>query len=257
MPDKNQIIHLSDLHIGYQDCGTKAAKIIENIIKYEDPKVSIIIITGDIVERARQAKDFTLALELMARLKQGNFKVLLCPGNHDYGTGFINSRKNAREFRRLFIPEVANFPYLDIFGNTAFIGLDSNEAELHWYDRFFADGELGALQLTKLDKMLNDPQLKDKTKVVYLHHHPYSRLPFHCLKDSQKLKKVIENRIDVLLYGHLHLGLSQNNTWGIKIVLDGGSSTGKRMPEMFGFKIKHRVIDLADFSIVEKNYLGG
>jgi len=257
MLTKNKIIHLSDLHIGYQECGVRAAKIIENIIKFENPNDSIIIITGDLVERARQAKDFTVALELLAKLRAANFKVLLCPGNHDYGTGVINSRQNAQEFRRLFMPEVASFPQLDIIGERAFIGLDSNEDELHWYDRFFADGELGVGQLAKLDKMLNDPKLKDKTKVVYLHHHPFNVIPFHKLKDSQKLKKVIENRIDVLLYGHLHVGQSHNNTWGIKVVLDGGSSTGKRMPQILGFKIKHRVINLADFSIVEKDYLEG
>jgi len=256
MPAKNQIIHLSDLHIGYQDCGAKVAKIIENIIKFEDPSESLVIITGDLVERARQPKDFTVALELLAKLKKSNFKVLLCPGNHDYGTGLINSRKNAQEFRRLFMPEVASFPQLDIIGKTAFIGLDSNEDELHWYDRLFADGELGGGQLAKLDKMLNDPRLKDKTKVVYLHHHPFMAIPFHKLKDSNKLKAVIENRIDVLLYGHLHVGQSHNNTWGIKVVLDGGSSTGKRMPQILGFKIKHRVINLADFSIALKDYFG-
>lgn len=255
MEAKTQIIHLSDLHIGYKICGPRASKIVKNIIKHENSSDSIVVITGDIVEEARQAKDIEAALELIDELRKHDFRVLLCPGNHDYGTGVMNSRKHAQNFRKLFLPQVKTFPHLDIIEDIAFIGLDSNAEELHWYDRFFADGELGAAQLARLDIMLQDPQLKDKTKVVYLHHHPFNHVPFHRLKDSKKLKAVIENKIDVLLYGHLHFGRSYNKTWGIKIVLDGGSSTGKSAGLIFGIRVKHRVINLTDFSTVEKNYL--
>jgi len=255
MKNKTQIIHLSDLHIGYKTCGQKALTIINNIIKQEDPDTSIIIITGDIVEQARQNKDLEFALKLIDKLKSHQFRVLLCPGNHDYGTGLMNSRKFAENFRKLFLPHVKTFPQLDIIKDTVFIGLDSNADELHWYDRFFAEGEIGQAQLSRLKKILDDPQLKDKTKVAYLHHHPFHYIPFHQLKDSKKLKAIIENKIDLLLYGHLHFGHSQNNAWGIKIVLDAGSSTGKRAAKILGIRIKHRIINLADFRIAEKNYL--
>jgi len=255
MEDKTQIIHLSDLHIGYKTCGPKASEIIDNIIKYENPTHSIIIITGDIVEQARNDKDLETALKLLDELRKHNFRVLLCPGNHDYGTGLINSRKNAQNFRKLFLPEVEIFPCLDIIKDIVFIGLDSSAEELHWYDRFFADGELGNTQLANLKKILNAPEIKNKTKVVYLHHHPFEVFPFHQLKDSKKFKAVIENEIDILLYGHNHLGHSHNGAWGIKVVLDGGSSTGKRTAKIFGTRIKHRAINLTDFSIIEKNYL--
>lgn len=255
MEDITQIIHLSDLHIGYKTCCQKASKVIRNIIKYENPGNSIIIITGDIVEQARQDKDLEAALKLIEELRRHNFRVLLCPGNHDYGTGLMNSRKNAQNFRKLFLPQVKTFPQLDIINDTVFIGLDSNAEELHWNDRFFADGELGDAQLGRLDKILADPGIKDKTKVVYLHHHPFHSIPLHQLKDSKKLKAVIADKIDIFLYGHLHFGRSCNKTWGIKIVLDGGSSTGKRAAKIFGIKIKHRVINLTDFSTIEKNYL--
>ena len=257
MKDMPQIIHLSDLHIGYKTCGAKAAEIINNIIKSENPANSIIIITGDIVEQSITDKDLEAALKLVAELRMHNFRVLLCPGNHDYGTGVMNSRKLAQNFRKLLLPQVEVFPSIDIFKNTVFIGLDSNEDELHWYDRFFADGELGTAQLGRLSNVLNDPQLKDLTKVIYLHHHPFHSVPLHKLKDRQKLKVVIANKVDVLLFGHLHFGLSYNNTWAIKVVLDGGSSTGKRAAKTLGIRVKHRTINLADFSVVEKNYLEG
>ncbi|MFH1347105.1 MAG: metallophosphoesterase [Candidatus Margulisiibacteriota bacterium] len=254
---KNRIIHLSDLHIGYRSCGAKAEKIVATIIKEEDPAGCVIVITGDLVEQGKRDINLKAAFYLVSKLKNQGFKVLICPGNHDYGTGFVNSRRYAQNFRQMFLPDVKEFPQVEIINGVAFIGLDSNEDELHWYDRFFADGEIGAGQLVKLDKILTDPEIMNKTKVVYLHHHPFPYFPFHNLKDSRKLKKVVENRIDVLLYGHLHFGRSYNNAWGIPVVLDGGSSTGKRAASMLGIHIKHRVIDLADLSFVEKNYLAG
>lgn len=252
---KNKIIHLSDLHIGFWNCEAKAAKIVDKIIKDEDPQSSVIIITGDVVEQGRRDKNLAKALKLVNELKDAGFSVLICPGNHDYGTGMINSGKNADNFKKIFLPQVKEFPQVDIINDVAFIGLDSNAGELHWYDRFFADGELGGAQLDRLDNILADPEIVNKKKVIYLHHHPFNYLPFHHLKDSKKLKKVIENRIDVLLFGHLHFGRSYNNTWGIKVVLDGGSSTGKRAARVLGIQVKHRVIALADLSLVEKNYL--
>ncbi len=252
---KNKIIHLSDLHIGYWRCGSRASIVIEKIIKDEDPEKSVIIITGDIVEQGRRDKNLAAASKLVKKLEDAGFTVLICPGNHDYGTGLINSGKNAENFRKLFLPRIKEFPQIDIINDAAFIGLDSNAGELHWYDRFFADGELGAAQLARLDRTLADPEIKNKTKVVYLHHHPFNYLPFHHLKDKKKLKKVVENRVDLLLFGHLHFGRCYNQTWGIKLALDGGSSTGKRAARVLGINIKHRVIDLPDLSFVEKNYL--
>lgn len=255
MKNEIHLIHLSDLHIGYKVCSQKSSKIVKNIIEEESPNNSVILITGDVVEDARREKDLEEALKLLEKLKEHNFSVLLCPGNHDYGTGMMNSRQIARRFQKLLLPHIMMFPQLDIIKNTAFIGLDSNAEELHWYDRFFAEGELGDAQLTSLKKILNTPDVKDKIKVVYLHHHPFDPFPFHQLKDSKKLRVVIENKIDILLYGHNHFGHSRNRAWGIKIVLDGGSSTGKRAFRIIGTKIKHRVINLSDFSIEEKNYL--
>ena len=255
MKKETCLIHLSDLHIGYKDCGQKFLKIARNIINAEDPSNRIIMITGDIVEDARKEEDQKEALGYIEELKKHNFSVLLCPGNHDYGTGMMNSRRLAQRFQELFMSQSTGFPQLDIINNIAFIGLDSSLEELHWYDRFHADGELGRTQLANLKKILNSPEIKNKTKVVYLHHHPFEIFPFHQLKDSKKLKAVVAGEIDILLYGHNHLGHSNNGAWGIKIVLDAGSSTGKRTSRILGTKIKHRVISLTDFSIEERNYL--
>jgi len=255
MQNKLQVIHLSDLHIGYKSCGEKAGRIVKNIIAQETGQDTVIIITGDIVDQAKTETDMQSALKLIRELRDHGFVVLLVPGNHDYGTGFVNSRKTAQRFHELFLPELESFPRLDVIKNTAFIGLDSNEDELHWYDRFFADGEIGGHQLAGLEEMLNDPSLSDKIKVVYLHHHPFPYVPLHQLKDSKKLKAVVENKIDVLLWGHLHFGAVYKNVWGAKLGLDAGSSSGKRAVRVISMKLKHRVIKLPGFIVEERDYL--
>jgi len=252
MKKGQQIIHLSDLHIGYKDCGSKSAAIVRNIIKSEEPEKTIIIITGDLVETAFNKNHINTALNLINTLRKAGFLVFICPGNHDYGSGFVNSKEIAKMFNKTFLLTETQFPIVNPVGNSLFIGLDSNAEELHWYDRFFADGEIGDAQFEKLKEILANKEYKDMTKIVYLHHHPVSRIPFHKLKDHNKLKEIVKNKIDILLFGHNHIGNSYNEKWGIKIMLDGGSSTGKRVL----FKpIHHRKIDLSNFSIQEKNYL--
>jgi 3',5'-cyclic AMP phosphodiesterase CpdA len=251
-----KIIHLSDIHLGYGDCIQKAETIINNIIKREKTEGTVVIITGDIVDKGASKEDLVAGLKLLAELRGNGFTVLLCPGNHDYGTGYLGSKTTAANFRKIYLPEVI-FPRLDIIGNVAFIGLDSTIGELEWYNRFFAEGKLGREQRIALEKIMADPAIQDKKKVVYLHHHPIHFMPLMQLKDRARLKKIIGGKVDVLLFGHLHFGNTYHNTWGIKIVMDGGSSTGKKALGNIPITIKHRVINLSDMSVTEENFLLG
>jgi 3',5'-cyclic AMP phosphodiesterase CpdA len=145
------------------------------------------------------------------------------------------------------------YPKVDVVDNVLFIGLDSNAEELHWYDRMLAEGELGELQLERLQQIIDDPAYNDMQKVVYLHHHPFDKLVGHQLKDSDELRKVIEYKVDALLFGHLHkdsenAGQEFNGTWGIKRAYNAGSSTHKN-----GNAGCHRVIDLSLDPINDKD----
>jgi 3',5'-cyclic AMP phosphodiesterase CpdA len=251
-----KIIHLSDIHIGYEDCFQKAEKIVSNIIKREKTEGTVVLITGDIVDKGASKDDLVAGLKLIGELRGNGFTVLLCPGNHDYGTGYMNSAKTAENFLKIYLPEVS-FPRLDIIGNVAFIGLDSTAGELEWYNRFFADGKLGRVQRMALEKIMDDPAIQGKIKVVYLHHHPIHFMPLMWLKDRERLKKIIGGKVDVLLFGHLHFGNTYHNAWGIKVVMDGGSSTGKKALGNIPVNIQHRVIHLPDLSVKEENYLLG
>lgn len=242
-----KIIHLSDLHIGHMDCDKKFEAIILNINKRMQPVEDyVIVITGDLADNVTkpfQRENAALAVE---KLKMLGYHVLVVPGNHDYGTGTIGNIRNVRIFKEKFYgdPEI-QYPKLDIFDETAFIGLDSTVEELNWHDRLLAQGELGKDQLLRLKRMLDDPSLRSLKKVVYLHHHPFDFKLGRQLKDSDDLREVIENRIDVLLFGHYHrskasTGKILHGIWGIPRCYNAGTATHKNGNPGF-----HRVIDLS------------
>lgn len=241
-----KIIHLSDLHIGHEDCTTKFNSIVDNIIRRMQPAEDhVVIVTGDIVENANR-RDFTDdAVAAFRKLEDNGFKVLVVPGNHDYGTGVLGNDKFVEIFKERFYGTTAiDYPRLDIIDDVAFIGLDSTAAELHWFDRMLSQGELGGEQLERLKKLLDDKAIVNLQKVVYLHHHPFDFKPGMRLKDSDGLKPLIENRIDMILFGHYHAdpsspGKSYHGKWGIRRCYNAGSSTHKN--GSVGF---HRVIDL-------------
>ena len=252
-----KIIHLSDLHVGHEDCGKKFRAIIDNITFLKQPaKNYIVLITGDIVDDANHSEQTDEAVEAIGMLEERGYKVLLVPGNHDYGTGTRGNKKFVDLFKeRYFGSREITYPKLDIINRIAFIGLDSTAEELHCHDRFFSEGELGNGQLKRLKKMLNEPKVASRKKVVYLHHHPFDFKLGMQLKDHKDLKKIIENKIDMLLYGHYHAdsasaGKIFHGVWGIRRCYNAGSSTHKNGDSGF-----QRIIDLS-YADPRKDYDG-
>ena len=242
-----KIIHLSDLHVGHKECGDRFRAIIDSIIFLKQhAKNYIILITGDIVDNAMRSKQIDEAVDAIEQLEGHGYKVLVVPGNHDYGTGIRGNKKFVGLFKeKYFKSREITYPKLDIIGKTAFIGLDSTAEELHWHDRFFSEGELGKEQLKRLRKMLKEPKVASRKKVVYLHHHPFDFKLGMQLKDNKELRKIIANKVDALLFGHYHrdpevAGKINHGTWGIPRCYNAGSSTHKNGD--IGFQ---RVIDLS------------
>ncbi|MGN7614544.1 metallophosphoesterase family protein [Magnetococcales bacterium HHB-1] len=241
-----KIIHLTDTHIGYKKLNQTMGLLVDRLILHKQPASNyVIVITGDLVDDATQKNAYKPMVAHIQELKQAGFEVLLVPGNHDYGTGSIGHKKYVPRFKKAFFGnKKEDFPKLDIIDDIAFIGLDSMEAELHWLDRFAAEGDLGEKQLTKLENMLQSAKVKACTYcVVYLHHHPLAPKLFHHLKDADELGEILRNaprKIDALLFGHNHAGKVWNGHWGISRVYDGGTSTGKG-----GKPNPHRIIDLS------------
>ena len=203
----------------------------------------MIVITGDIVEDATRDGSYEEVKAHYNRLKDAGFTVLFVPGNHDYGTGSFGNSKYVEKFKMYFFGNNnVVYPIKTIIDDIAFFGLDSMAEELNWYDRLFAEGELGKKQLKRLSDMFKEDDVKKcKYKVVYLHHHPFHPKLFHHLKDSEDLGKILKKEnISALLFGHNHDGRIWSGKWGIPRVYDGGTSTGKEDKPN-----PHRVIDLS------------
>ena len=240
---QKKIIHLSDIHCGYKDHTAKFEDIVTRIIFHKTPGSDyVVVITGDLVDNAHTEGLYSEVSTQLGRLTGAGFHVLPAPGNHDYGTGVLGDAAFVEKFKKHFYGDgTVTYPKLDIIENTAFICLDSMAEELHWYDKLFAQGELGEPQLKRLDDMLNSRQVKKcKYTVVYLHHHPFHPTLLHQLKDSGNLRKIlIDHKINALLFGHEHRGDVWNGAWNIKRAYDAGSTTGKRKQG------PHRVINLS------------
>ncbi len=243
-----KIIHLSDLHIGYdgQKMENNFRSIIENMAIMKVPADNyVVVITGDIVDSANSPANYETAKDLINILKEYGFKVLVVPGNHDYGSGACANKKYVEKFKKCFYENKnMSYPKLDIIDNIAFIGLDSMEEEIKWYDRYGADGELGKVQLNKLDTLLGkDDIVNCSYRVIYLHHHPFAPKFWHSLNDDDKLIKILKKHgnVDAVLFGHNHNYKVWNGTLGVSPrCYDAGSSTRKE--DVFS---KVRVIDLS------------
>ena len=242
------IIHLSDLHIGHEECGNNFRAIIACISSQMKPANNFIILfTGDIVDNANHSEQADEAVDAIEQLEKSGYLVLVVPGNHDYGTGILADEKFVGLFKKQYYKSrKITYPKLDIIDGIAFIGLDSTAGELHMLDRYLSEGELGRVQLKRLKKILNKPEVVNRKSVVYLHHHPFDFKPGMQLKDSDDLKELIENKIDMLLFGHYHVdphsaGKIYHGVWGIHRCYNAGSSTHKN--GNIGFQ---RIINLAD-----------
>lgn len=243
-----KIIHLSDLHTGYPDLLERFSCIVRNIIFLKEPASDyVVVISGDLVDNGSVDDAYDNVRRELDRLREAGFAVVACPGNHDYGTGLLGNKRNVDRFKAAFWNEPdANYPRLDVIDGCAFIGLDTLAEELNWYDRIFAQGELGHAQLTRLSVLLQSERVRLCThRVIYMHHHPFDPRPLHDLKDSGALREVLQGqKLDALLYGHNHGGLIANGKWGISRCYDGGSATRKPAVDPRRRGSFHRVIDL-------------
>ena len=271
-----KLIHISDTHIGRNDNAMRFERVVDDLLAHPPaaPQDCLIVHTGDLIDSASDANR-RAARVLLDRLAT-RYRVLLCPGNHDYGDATSVDEDAAEAFQRafgdyIFQGQPAGFPVVSEVGDDlVFIGLDSNAEELTFWERWFAEGHLGEEQLSTLDRLLDSPAVAGKRAVVYLHHHPFSfgysvmpdvgdrnplynffvnlTRPFLRLKDAYSLCQVLRDRTQVLLFGHMHYGLDcsgDGRKYGIGQALDGSSTTcaGDEADRM-----RYRVIDLSDMS---------
>ena len=246
--------------------------VVNDLLEHppDAPENCLVIHTGDVIDSATDVHRLA-GKTLLKRLAE-RYRILLCPGNHDYGDAMSVNKESAQKFREVFKDYIFQdkppaFPVIhEVGGEYVFIGLDSNAAELSFFERWFAEGHLGKEQLAELNKVLDRPELQNKKIIVYLHHHPFSfdysvtpdvgdrhllfhlfaRLtrPFRRLKDAYSFCEIVRDRTHMLLFGHMHFGLDcsgDSRRYGVHVALDGGSST---CTENECDRIRYRIIDL-------------
>lgn len=270
-----KVIHLSDTHIGKTQNTRPLELLLHDLLTHIPPdkrSEHLIIHTGDLIDIGN-AQQRGMGKEFLMQLRYEGFELLVCPGNHDCGNALRVDPLMLADFRTefatyIFSGEAHSFPALTVKDNWALIGLDSNEAEVesNLLVRLMAEGHLGQAQLAKLDSLIEEQRSLGRKILVYLHHHPFQfgysvkadrgdkeelfrRLKrytrkFRRLKDAFSLCQILQDRTDILLFGHKHAGLDcsvDGQRYGIGLALDGGSSTGYTQHDS---RLRYRIIDL-------------
>ncbi len=261
-----KIIHLSDLHIGKSDNLGKSDQIVDWIIKNQDThQARIVIISGDLVDDG-QIWQFEQMRELIMRLKQADYLVLVAPGNHDYGPDGIRESSVSQHAFSEMISGIEEYPVVFFEAGQAFIMLDSMAEEMRTMELWGAQGYLGEQQLHKLDHLLDELAENPAVENVILtmHHHPFDYLFYHGLRDHADLKGVISRRkdeqprVNVLLFGHKHLERRFNDPaddkedlFGIDLIYASGSTVERKEDG----RMVIPVIDL-DEKTIQRHFIG-
>jgi len=207
-----EIFHISDLHFGKQT--KKARLLLEKVkekLKINEQENKYLLVTGDITQDGGKGQ-FKTAKDALISFKG---KVLVVPGNHDYGfLGFIYSEASAKNFDEILSGGLGiSHPYFpkepfskvleDKEGNKMLmIGLNSCSETPQIFD--IAAGDIGDGQRNSLDNILSNQEYKDIPKIIFLHHIPHKRAQGigMSLKDHRKLMALVRNRVNAFAFGH-------------------------------------------------------
>lgn len=194
--------------------------------------VDHVLCTGDVTNLALR-QEFEFARARFDRLALGPAGVTVIPGNHDAYVA-----EGVPLFAELFAPFAAGdpgwewqppeaapdagpeaatnepddlrWPIVRIRGELALIGTSTSRAT-PW---FTAYGRVGAGQLARLRRVLLDPRLAGKVRVVAIHHPPAGKRAqsrIRGLRDHAAFADVIaEAGADLIVHGHEHRDMTES-----------------------------------------------
>jgi len=250
-----KFIHLSDLHISKRmskDNNVYCKRIVKFLCERYKTKKPYVLITGDITDDGRKSQ-YKNVVKVLSPLKNAGFKMLACPGNHDYGTwGVIYKKKSQEYFKRYILCQLLGYPdnislredencfYPHVTQTkdkkAVFIGVDSVLGNLNDELVHLASGEVGRRQRAKLIDILLDDTYKDKQKVVYFHHHLFDLSRVTEMDDAKKVFAILNSRSDVVCFGHDHHSKAWSARDNIDWILASGKSTEKNKHHKFQFR---------------------
>lgn len=233
-----RIIHLSDLHLqGRKKERDRAARIVEVIAKHY--KKSVVIITGDITDSAKRG-EMLEARKIIDKLGVTN-PVLIVPGNHDYAwKGNVLRKDGWKNWVKILGEPVGwskkrpgwmgvdcepkGIGGLGVWesGKCVYFGIDSGDPE----DKVIsARGYISKKLADALQSSLK--KHKGKTRIVFLHHHPFTDGLFTRLNGSDRLLKALKGNCELTLFGHEHEYGIWWNKGGVPLIVSSHKSTDR------------------------------
>lgn len=248
-----KIAHISDPHVSYSDENGYGKRLVELLTDIKNKNCDHVIITGDIVDNPIRA-DLQYVKEIISHFGiLESSRISVVPGNHDVfggspkGQDFFRFYMKCKEtdyennvdafietFKASF-PSNHSFPYIKIINNIALIGVNSNFEWSMKKNREGSNGYLNDETIKKLKKILSSEEIKDKYKIILIHHyfskpgHDEENYPEHSLwlrainwkmklYEKKKLLKLFKKyKINLILNGHSHVN-QVYNLGGITIV---------------------------------------
>lgn len=183
-----------------------------------------IIVPGDVTDdgSANQYRQLSRLLERTSTTSS----IYVARGNHDCGfAGNLFSTKAETRFDTYWGTSFKgwNKPEVHYVKNGSellvLIMLDTVKETKWWGD--FATGKVGWYQLYHLSKIL-DSLPKGSKRVVVMHHHLLTKSPWIQLTDAPRLRRVLYNRVDAVIFGHRHHQASMR-MGGIPSVISAGA----------------------------------
>jgi 3',5'-cyclic AMP phosphodiesterase CpdA len=168
--------------------------------------VDHVALTGDLSNISIEA-EWRAALRWLEALGARADAVTVIPGNHD---AYVPEVVASRVFERLFAAYQTHdlgtgegYPFVRLRGAVALIAVSSSVAT----GDFGAWGEVGGVQLARLEATLADGGLAGRTRVVLIHHPPVmiKEGEHRNLKDRAALAAVLARAgAELVLHGHDH-----------------------------------------------------
>ncbi len=188
-----KIAHLSDIHYGNKSI-TK--KDLENIVKkINSLKPDIIVLTGDLVDKDINSKQYEDLVDVLSKLEATINKYAI-DGNHDYSYKKWSSLIEDCDFVNL------NDTYDVIYNNS--------------YDSIFIAGISNNTYTTK--------NIKDKSEVIldYLNSEEYnSTYSILLMHEPDYIDDIDYSKFDIVMAGHSHNGQVRIPIFGAIILPDG------------------------------------
>ncbi len=261
------IAHIADLHLSgeHKRFTIRRVRALLDAIARRD--VEHVVVAGDIAANA-DPKDFEIARRLFKNaglLDPRRLTVVI--GNHDIYGGVHHAEdiltfprrcketqygKKVKEFRAYFADafegcqfatDGKTFPFAKVLGDTALIGVNSVARYSSVKNPVGSNGAVDDLEFQKIGDLLKDSRVRDKRKIVIVHHHFHkmSAGPEGTLEsvwgaiERQTMKLRGKSRlfdlfkdhgVTMVLHGHVHLSFSYERK-DLRFANAGGSVFGR------------------------------